>query len=283
MAKIKIRESSAYIADLDIHSSSVMDYFRTIPPAQLESAFMRALEVGAFCLERSNSSQQICEALDQGICKGKRYEDDVVRLLQSWTRVTGALVHHVGADNLPGDILVELATHDRNDPMRVVVEVRDRRAPKGRRAVSALLARAISARSANAAIYLSRTAEGLANELGEWAEGECSGGPFVTCTHEHLTTALRFLHTRKRIAELQRASAELDGAAIESQLLRIRTSLDRLKNLSRRTNEIRSSTWEIDDEAASLRADIREALTVIEDAVHEKQAKPASVQETQPA
>jgi len=181
------------------------------------------------------------------------------------------MVQHVGGDNLPGDILVELATIREGEcPMRVIIEVRDRRAPKGRKAVSGLLARAISARSANAAIYLSRTAEGLANELGEWAEGECTGGPFVTCTHEHLTTALRFLHMRKRVAELRRSAPEVDEAAIDSQVLRVRTALDRFKNIARRSNEIRSCTWEIDDQAANLRSEIRDALTTIEDALRRK-------------
>ena len=418
MGKIRIRESSAYIAGLDIHSAAVMDYFRAIPPAELESAFTRALEVGAFCLERSSTAQQVDfvkreaaevlaaieraisalsaqvenallqeiggadanvlvpaktvvdealkssrerladirsliaqidptnerniiekvmrqlraildprhsdsipgnidavirkagdsegvfskvihslvesalepatqeldefakemrtrdaarDALSQTISKGKRYEDEVVKLLQPWTRVAGAMVQHVGGDNLPGDILIELATSRESEgPMRVVIEVRDRRAPKGRKAVSGLLARAIAARSANAAIYLSRTAEGLANELGEWAEGECNGGPFVTCTHEHLTTALRFLHMRKRVAELRRSAPEVDEAAIDAQVLRIRTALDRFKNIARRSNEIRSCTWEIDDQAANLRSEIREALTTIEDALRRK-------------
>lgn len=128
----------------------------------------------------------------------------------------------------------------------------------------------MEARSSGAAIYLSRTSEGLGHELSDWAEGECRAGPFVACTQEHLTTALRYLQSKKAIARLRHMSAEVDQDAIHDQIGRIRTTLDAVRKVSRLGNEIRSATWEIDDEADRLRHDIRDALRLIEDALRDR-------------
>jgi hypothetical protein len=56
--------------------------------------------------------------------------------------------------------------------LNVVIEVRDRQSAKGRKAISDDLTEAVIERGARAAIYISRSQEGLAKEIGEWAEGE---------------------------------------------------------------------------------------------------------------
>lgn len=212
-------------------------------------------------------------ASEDAIQKGIEYEMHVVELLQSWGRHSGARVEHVGADNRPGDIVVEFPSHRPDeDGLRVVVEVRNRQNPEGRKAVSALLEQAAAVRTASAAIYLSRTSEGLGSELRDWSEGECRAGPFVICTHEHLITALRYLHTKKSLVMLRRNSLEIDQQSIRGQIGRIRTTLEAVRKISRLGNEIRSATWEMDDETDRLRQEIRDALRLIEDALRDQNA-----------
>jgi len=57
-------------------------------------------------------------------------------------------------------------------------------------------------RKANAAMCLrGKSAAGLAAEIGEWADGTADSGPFVACTHENLSIAIRWLIIQHRIAQ----------------------------------------------------------------------------------
>lgn len=210
------------------------------------------------------------EALSQTTAKGASFEEEIVARLQPWARCTGAQVAYVGGDNRPGDIIVNV-TSISPQPVSIVIEAKDRQSPKGRRAISDMLTAAMTERNTNAAIYVSRDAHGLANEIGEWAEGECGCGAFVACTYEHLNTALRFLIIQRKLATLQASRQEIDAATVVAQITRIRTSLDRIKNINRKTNDIRSCAGDIENESGQLRAEIRDALTAIEEMV-QKQA-----------
>lgn len=206
------------------------------------------------------------EALSQTTAKGRPFEDDIVEGLQEWGQHSGAQIEHVGMDNRPGDILVRF-NEVIHTPLTVVIEARDRQSPKGRKAIIDIVVPAMAERNATAAIYLSRDRQGLANEIGEWAEGECGSGCFVACTHDHLNTALRFLVVQKKLGELRAAQQDVDGPRILAQLTRVRAALERIKNINRKTNEIRGSAVDIETEAALLRSEVREALTLVEESM----------------
>jgi len=209
------------------------------------------------------------EAIQQTIEKGISYEEEVVTELQDWSKVAGAEVHHVGTDNRPGDILIKLsATSIAATGTSMVIEVRDRQSPLGRKAISDTLNEAMAERKANAAIYLSRSPDGLAKDVGEWAEGECERGPFVATTHEHLTTAIRFLIVCHRLVALRTSRPETDAVAVEAQLERIRTALGRVATINRKVTDVRGSANEIQTEAEALRDEIRSGLSAIESAIH---------------
>jgi small-conductance mechanosensitive channel len=114
---------------------------------------------------------------------------------------------------------------------------------------------------------LSKTAAGLANEIGDWAEGTTDYGPFVACTHENLLVALRWLVIQRRLSQAQDTSDEIDGAAIQQQAQRIRTSLDRVKTINRKVTDVRATANDIQTESEALRDEIRASLTAIEDAL----------------
>jgi hypothetical protein len=208
------------------------------------------------------------EALEQTTQKGPNYENDVLDDLQQWAALVGAEVHHVGVDNRPGDILIkESQSSVLGMPLLIVIEARDRQSAVGRKVISDTLDKAMTERKATSAIYLSKTAAGLAAEVGEWADGTTDAGPFVACTHENLSIAIRWLIVQNRITQANKGAVAVDSAAILQQVQRIRTSLERVKTMNRKVTDVRASANEIQTEAEALRDEVRASLTVIEDAL----------------
>lgn len=208
------------------------------------------------------------EALQQTTEKGATFEEEVVLGLQQWAQAAGAEVHHVGVDNQPGDILIKVpSTSPLPAGVTIVIEARDRQAPAGRKAISDDLIRSTAERGATAALYVSRSRDGLAKEIGEWAEGEIERGPYVATTQAHLITAVRFLIVQQQLAALRAAQPEIDAVAVQGQLGRIRTALARVTNINRKVTDVRTSAGEIEGEAEALRSEVRGALTAIEEAI----------------
>lgn len=213
--------------------------------------------------------EAVAEVIASTPLKGVTFEHEILAELQQWARSTGAEVHHVGTDNRSGDIVLRIVESGPMSPvLSVVVEVRDRQAPAGRKSITDTLNRAMEARGANAAIYISRHADGLALEVGDWAEGECEKGRWIACTRCHVLTAIRFLIVQEHIARLRQASSEFDAHSIASQVQRVRISIERVKKITRRVGEVRGSADEIQQEAEILRDEIRGALVAMEDSLH---------------
>ena len=186
--------------------------------------------------------------------------------------MVGAEVHHVGRDNRPGDVLLVvppvLAESDHEAPLRVVLEARDRDSqPLGRRQLSETLAKAMAERGAGAAIYVSRSPDGFAKEIGDWAEGACDRGRFIATTEHNVLTAVRFLVAQHRLSLIRAANREVNIVGVEAQLARIRTALGRVININGKVTKGRDALTEIQAEADGLRNEIRGALVSIEDAL----------------
>src|SRR5437667_5791870 len=142
------------------------------------------------------------EALEQTTKKGPDYENEVLQELQQWGGFIGAEVYHIGTDNRPGDILVKIpATGVVGTPLVVAIETRDRQSAVGRKVISETLTKVMAERKATSAIYLSKTVAGLAAEIGEWADGTTDFGPFVACSHENLSIAIRWLILQNGISK----------------------------------------------------------------------------------
>jgi hypothetical protein len=208
------------------------------------------------------------EALEQTTKKGPDYENEVLEDLQQWAGLLGAEVHHVGVDNRPGDILIKMPENGVvGTPLLIVVEARDRQSAVGRKVISDTLSRAMAERKATGAVYLSKTTAGLAAEVGEWADGTADSGPFVACTHENLSIAIRWLIIQNRLAQTNQSAVAVDSTAILQQVQRIRTSLDRVKTMNRKVTDVRSSANDIQTEAEALRDEVRASLAIVEDAL----------------
>lgn len=206
--------------------------------------------------------------IEQTTKKGAPYEEEIVRILSNWSQKHGSEAHHVGTDNKPGDVLVIVGdSNDSEAKIRIIVEAKARQDHVGRRPIGDSLDRAMSTRNASSAIYLSKSNEGFANEIGEWAEGTGEQGRWIACTHEHLITAVRFLISLDRLNKIRTAMPTVDSTAIENQIERIRTTIDRIKNINTKVTQVRSSADGIRSEADAIREDVKSALNEIDEAL----------------
>jgi DNA repair ATPase RecN len=211
------------------------------------------------------------EVLQHTTAKGITYEEAVVAELQHWSKLAGAEVYYVGTDNNSGDILIKLTPKSiAATELSIVIEARDRESePWGRKRISEQLNKAMAQRGANAAIFLSRTCNGLRQEIGEWAEGVGDRGSWVATTHDLLTLAIRFLIMQQRLTALRASQPEMDAIALSDQIARMRTTLKRIKSINEHLTALRKSANSIETEAETLKNELRDALNSIEDAVRE--------------
>ncbi|MBN3869267.1 hypothetical protein [Nostoc sp. JL33] len=209
------------------------------------------------------------EALQHTTAKGITYEEGVVIELQKWSKLMGCEVNYVGTDNKPGDIIVNItSTSVVGTDLSIVIEARDRGSDAwGRKRISEHLTKAMTERQANAAIFLSRYREGLAQEIGEWAEGQSGQGPWVATTHEFLNTAIRFILIEQRLTALRAVQPEIDAIAVEDHVKRIHTTLKRITNINTHIKNLRQNTDAIATEVETLKQEIKDALQSIEDAI----------------
>lgn len=208
------------------------------------------------------------EAIEQTTLKGAPYEEEIVRTLQVWAKGLGAEIHHLGPDKRPGDVLIVIPkVNEKEVVLRIVVEGKDRQDSAGRKPIGDSLDSAMSERTSNFAIYVSKTRGGLAKEIGEWAEGTGEQGRWIACIHEHLITAVRFLITEVRLSQIRSKVPTVDAEKIENQIVRIRTTLGRLKTINTKVTNIKDSANDIQNEAEHIRVEIKSSLTEIEDAL----------------
>jgi hypothetical protein len=123
-------------------------------------------------------------------------------------------------------------------------------------------------RGANAAIFLSRSPNGLRQEIGEWAEGIGDRGLWVATTHDLLTLAIRFLIMQQRLTALRASQPEINAIALSDQIQRMRTTLKRITSINKHLTAIRENANDIETETETLKNEFRDALTSIEDAIH---------------
>jgi hypothetical protein len=248
-------------------SSSDGALVKTVRQAVLETVKPLAEEVDELAKE-IRAREAARSALLQTTKKGFEYEDEVMAELVPWARVVGAELNRVGGDNRPGDFVLRIAGNGLSGKrITIVVEARNRQASAGRKSITDTLSRAMAERNANAAVYVTRSREGLGREIGEWCEGLVDRGPYVACTDDHLCTALRFVIVQHRFTELKASLPEVDAELIGLQIARIRTSLEKIRTINKKVTEIRIGASDIQNEAESLRDEVRASLSSLEDAI----------------
>jgi hypothetical protein len=213
------------------------------------------------------AGEAVEEALAATTKKGAPFEEEVVDRLQRPAAAMGAELLHTGPDNRPGDLVLKFGDASSAAGLCIVLEARDRTAAVGRKTLADVADKAMAERGGNAAIYVSRTGEGLAKEIGEWGEGDCDRGPWVATTYEHLAVAVRFMLLRHRLACLREQQSTIDFADAEAHIERIRTALRRVASIKRNVTDVRKGADHIEVEAEALQSEVRRALLAIEESL----------------
>lgn len=207
------------------------------------------------------------EARMEGVKGGDWYEREVVlKRLSEWGSLSSARVTHVGPDNKPGDVLVVIPPPvPGSAPVRVVVEAKSEGpdAAKGRVAVAKVLKDCLDTRKAEAAVYVSETADGLRKEIHDWAEGEIGDAPWVATVDDNLITAIRYVAAMRRLQLLAKVSAK-QRPDVSTQVAAIRTALNHLKNINTKCSVLNDATESIKSETSEMREQINGALSEIE-------------------
>jgi regulator of replication initiation timing len=206
------------------------------------------------------------DALQITPAKGIPYEEAVVAQLQAWAKFSGIQVTHVGHERTAGDILVRLTPQSfAATDLTIVIEIKNITSnPLGRIKIERYLAKAMERREAQAAIFLSREPQGLAQEIGDWAEGTCPQGFWIATTQPFLTFAIRFLALLYRLNTMRSSHPDLDATVIAEQLIQIRTALGRIATIKRHVTDLGKNTEAIRIQADALRQEINDALLGIE-------------------
>ena len=221
--------------------------------------------------------EEVSDALKQRTTlKGEQFQEEVLAELSDWKRITGADVEYCAKDNRPGDFVITLPEGVLEKPYVIAVEAKSDGEERGRKRIKDSLDRAMAHRRAEAAVFVTKTLDGLAEEIGEWYEGSSSRGPFVACTFNHLTTALRLLMVQRHIQEIRAILPDVDRQTILAEIDRIRTALSKITTIRKQASTIEKSTTTIKNEADALQQEIQEALTKIDRSIQlaNQQAQP---------
>ena len=219
--------------------------------------------------QQVREKELIESVLEQTIAKGASFEEAVVAELEPWAKLYGAEITHVGNDKQPGDILLKFTANSiASVNLSLVIEVRNRdSASWGRKRISDQLTKAMMTREANAAIFLSRSREGLAQEIGGWGIGTCEQGQWVATTHEILNLAIQFLLVQQQLASQPTYNSQIDCAVIEAQVQQIKLSLNYLTQINTSLTKLQEHSSDIRVKARAMRTEIRNALNSISESI----------------
>lgn len=216
-------------------------------------------------LKEKAVAESAAEILQMSTQKGYDFEADVITRVKAWATVVGGETHHVGPENKPGDIVVVFTTKSSlGVDLRIVIEAKDDASARGRKRIQDDMAKAMDHRECEVGIFVGKTLGAFGKEIGEFDEGTADNRPWIACTVEYLTFALRTAIVAKRWQDRVAKDASIDPAVIEDQLQAIRTSVRRITSIKTAATAITKSAGQVTSESEQLQREIEGALRVIE-------------------
>jgi hypothetical protein len=241
----------------------------------VRSELTKVLNAMAFVQQQIAKQQGIQEIIEQTPKKGGPFEDEVLARCLVWARAQGGTVEHVGPDNQAGDVRITFAADGpAGVDLVIVVEARDREIGAGHKRIATDLAKAMSIRRAQAGIYVCKTPEGLAKEIGGFAEGTCPGGPYVATTVDGLDLAAKALMIRHRLAILRASQPATDIAAIDAAAQRLRIVIKKFAQHTANGTKARDAINSMQEIVEAVRAECQEIAEEIEASLRATPAAP---------
>lgn len=207
--------------------------------------------------------------------KGFVFEDEVEEMLGKWAQYTRAQVERISGENETGDFIVLMedpSTPDR--PFKVAIEAKHEAKPRGRKKLADDVREVFEAQSADAVIWVSKTSAGLAQEIGEWAEGRNDDGRrWTACTIEHLLSALRYAWILWRLDEIREDRPELDLTAMREKVRDMRDAIKKFREVNLAAGEIKRQADLVLDSAEDIKGRLTKSLDKIEDDLRRSDAQ----------
>jgi hypothetical protein len=179
--------------------------------------------------------------------KGKEYEQHILEQVQTWARYNKFKVENVGMDNRPGDIVVESLS----EKIKIAIEVKDISTPKGHSVLTREMGQVIQERKATTAIFLCKTINGLAKEIGSYGEGVSDNIKWVATTGESLEVALNHCLVQERLRLANEKNLSITNAK------KIKENIELAKTLMRDMSQHYRSITEIQKAATTLESSLR--------------------------
>lgn len=185
--------------------------------------------------------------------KGREYEQYVLEKVIDWAKHNRFTVENVGVDNKPGDIVLESLT----EKIKIAIEVKDISTPKGRSVLTREMGTVIQQRKATIAVFLSKTINGLAKEIGSYGEGISDGIKWVATTGDSLEVALNHCLVEERLRLANEKNPNITNAK------KVKESLGLAKTLLSYMSQHYRSITEIHNSATALEASLKKTTSEV--------------------
>jgi hypothetical protein len=199
--------------------------------------------------------------------KGKEYEQYILGQVQTWARCNKFKVENVGIDNRPGDIVVESLS----EKIKIAIEVKDISTPKGHSVLTREMGQVIQERKATIAIFLSKTINGLAKEIGSYGEGASDNIKWVATTGESLEVALNHCLVEERLRLANEKNPNITNAKkVKENLELAKTLIGTMSQHYRSITEIQNAATTLESSLRKTNAEVLRALNTANDLVISK-------------
>jgi len=199
--------------------------------------------------------------------KGKEYEQHILGQVQTWARCNKFKVENVGIDNRPGDIVVESLS----EKIKIAIEVKDISTRKGHSVLTREMGQVIQERKATIAIFLCKTINGLAKEIGSYGEGVSDNIKWVATTGESLEVALNHCLVEERLRLANEKNPNITNAKkVKENLELAKTLIGTMSQHYRSITEIQNAATTLESSLRKTNAEVLRALNTANDLVISK-------------
>ena len=252
--------------------SMVADLTKSLSTGTLKDAFSQTLieELKPLITELRALNYHVIEQKGENTIKqsttlkGREFEQHILGQVQTWARCNKFKVENVGTDNKPGDIVVESLS----ERIKIVIEVKDISTAKGHSVLTREMGLVIQERKATIAIFLSKTINGLAKEIGSYGEGSSDGIKWVATTGDSLEVALNHCLVEERLRLANEKNPNITNAKKVKEYLELaKTLLGNMSQHYRSITDIQKAATTLESSLRNTNSEVLRALNTANDLV----------------
>jgi len=187
-----------------------------------------------------------------GIERGLAFEKEVLAELTALNKV-GISVDHCGGDNRTGDFVLKNLNDSSLGAIVVEAKYVYEKSRLTRFATSRILSAAMVEREAKGGILVVPEKDGLAPDLGDWAEGRCGDQLWVATTLHHIVASAQFLFAKITLSKLQSARVEGETIELRHSIKALEESLHSFATMRRRITLMKRNIEQLEHTMDNMR------------------------------